>query len=72
MAERLPEQSQQATLRALGDRRLSEIVDAYMDAWERGDVDAVVSMLAEDAVVTMPPMATWYDGRAAISVWREG
>src|SRR5881227_1714855 len=35
---RLPEQSQQATLRALGDDRLREIVEAYMDAWERGDV----------------------------------
>src|SRR5919206_198559 len=37
--ERLPEQSQQATLRALGDERLREIVDRYVDAWERCDVD---------------------------------
>ena len=37
--ERLPEQSQQATLRDLGDDGLREIVDAYVDAWERGDVD---------------------------------
>ena len=40
--ERLPEQSQQATLRALGDERLNEIVERYMKAWERCDVDAVV------------------------------
>ena len=53
--ERLPEQSQQATLRALGDERLREIVDGYVEAWERGDVDAVVGMLTEDAVLLDAP-----------------
>src|SRR5207237_590959 len=33
--ERLPEQTQQATLRSLGDGKLRQIVDAYIDAWER-------------------------------------
>ena len=37
--ERLPEHSQQATLRALGDDGLREIVEDYVEAWERGDVD---------------------------------
>jgi RNA polymerase sigma-70 factor (ECF subfamily) len=60
--EHLPERSQQATLRALGDDRLREIVVGYADAWERGDVDAVAAMLAEDAVLAMPPMPTWYRG----------
>ena len=40
--ERLPEQSQQATLRTLGDEKLRELVEGYMDAMQRGDVDAVV------------------------------
>ena len=70
--ERVPEQSQQATLRALGDARLREIVSAYVDAWERGDVDAVVSMLTEDAVIAMPPMATWYRGREAVAWFLRG
>ena len=47
--ERLPDQSQQVTLRALGDDRLRETVESYMRALERGDVEAVVAMLTEDA-----------------------
>jgi RNA polymerase sigma-70 factor, ECF subfamily len=65
--ERLPEQSQQATLRTLGDDAVTEAVEKYMDAMERCDVDAVVSLLTEDAAWSMPPMTTWYSGRDAIA-----
>jgi RNA polymerase sigma-70 factor (ECF subfamily) len=65
--ERLPAESQQATLRALGDERLRALVDEYVRAWEEGDVDAVVALLAEDATVTMPPRPTWYRGREAVA-----
>jgi RNA polymerase sigma-70 factor, ECF subfamily len=64
--DRLPEQSQQETLRELGDERLRAVVEGYMDAMDRCDVDAVVAMLAEDATWSMPPMSTWYRGRDAI------
>ena len=67
--ERLPEQSQQATLRLLGDVALRELVGRYVDAWEQGDVDAVVAMLAEDAVLAMPPIPTWYGGREAVAAF---
>jgi RNA polymerase sigma-70 factor, ECF subfamily len=60
--ERFPEQSQQATLRSLGDQKLKVVVESYMDAMARGDVDAVVSMLAEDAAWSMPPLAAWFNG----------
>jgi len=69
--ERLPEQSQQATLRALGDERLRELVESYMDAMQRGDVDAVVSMLAADAAWSMPPLASWFGGRDGITEFLE-
>jgi RNA polymerase sigma-70 factor (ECF subfamily) len=65
--EQLPEQSQQETLRTLGDERLREVVEGYMDAMGRGDVDAVVSMLAEDAAWSMPPLAAWFSGRDALT-----
>jgi len=64
--ERLPEQSQQATLRALGDDGLREVVEGYMAAMARGDVDAVMSMLSEDAAWSMPPLAAWFTGREAL------
>jgi RNA polymerase sigma-70 factor (ECF subfamily) len=67
--ERVPDQSQQATLRQLGDDKIKEIVDGYVDAWQRGDVDAVVGMLSEDACFSMPPMSTWYHGRDGIANW---
>jgi RNA polymerase sigma-70 factor (TIGR02960 family) len=67
--QRLPERTQQATLRALGDQRLSEVVESYMDAMGRGDVDAVVSLLAADAVWSMPPLGDWYRGADEIAVF---
>jgi len=64
---RLPEQSQQATLRTLGDRRLREIVERFIDSFERGDVDAILSMLADDATFAMPPKPEWCRGRETIA-----
>ena len=49
--------------------KLRETVATYVDAWERGDVEAVVALLAQDATITMPPMPTWYAGRAACEVF---
>jgi RNA polymerase sigma-70 factor (ECF subfamily) len=70
--ERLPEQSQQATLRSLGEDALRDIVDRYVDAWERNDVDAVVELLAEDATFAMPPLATWFGPRNEIEIFLAG
>jgi RNA polymerase sigma-70 factor (ECF subfamily) len=67
--ERLPDRSQQATLREVGDERLREIVRDYTDALQQGDVDAVVAMLAEDAVWSMPPMPAYYRGREAVAAF---
>jgi RNA polymerase sigma-70 factor, ECF subfamily len=65
--ERLPEESQQATLRELGDERLRRVVEGYMDAMHHGDVNAVVAMLAEDAVWSMPPLPGWFKGHEALA-----
>jgi RNA polymerase sigma-70 factor (ECF subfamily) len=64
--ERLPERSQQATLRSLGDDELRRVVESYMEAMQRGDVNAVVQLLAEDAAWSMPPLAAWFQGHEAL------
>jgi RNA polymerase sigma-70 factor, ECF subfamily len=54
-----------ATPRTLSatDRRLLE---RYVEAWESGDLDALVSLLADGVVLSMPPMPEWFAGRAAV------
>jgi RNA polymerase sigma-70 factor (ECF subfamily) len=67
--ERVPAQTQQATLRTLGDRGLEELVNRYVGAWERCDLDAFTGLLVEDATFAMPPLATWYAPRTTIATW---
>src|SRR5437763_10392328 len=67
--KRVPEQTQQETLRTLGDDGLREIVDRYVDAWQRNDVEQFAAMLAEDATFAMPPLASWYSTREGIAQW---
>jgi RNA polymerase sigma-70 factor, ECF subfamily len=68
--ERLPETSQQVTLRALGDDRVRELVERFTTAFESDDVEAIVSLLSEDARFGMPPYPQWCEGREAIrSSW---
>ena len=40
---------------APGRRGQRELLRRYVDAWERADMDALVALLREDAVLTMPP-----------------
>ncbi|MGW2152151.1 sigma-70 family RNA polymerase sigma factor [Nonomuraea sp. NPDC001699] len=42
------------------------LLDRYVSAFERYDVDALVSLLREDATMSMPPFAWWLRGREAI------
>jgi RNA polymerase sigma-70 factor, ECF subfamily len=70
--QRLPKQSQQATLRSLSDDALRQLVQRYVTAWEHNDVDAVVAMLAEDAKLAMPPLPTWYRGRDQVAILLAG
>ena len=67
--DKLPERSQQTTLRALDDDAVRALVERYVDAWERGDVGAVVAMLTDDATFSMPPNVAWFSGREAIEAF---
>jgi len=67
VAEKIPADSQQQTLRRLDDARLQQIVTGYSTAFERGDVDALVALLTEDVTWAMPPLPHWYQGLAAVT-----
>jgi RNA polymerase sigma-70 factor (ECF subfamily) len=69
---RIPPQSQQATVRQLGDAALRDLVDRFVAAWERHDVDALVALLTEDARLTMPPLPSWFSGRDAVAGFLRG
>lgn len=64
--ERVPVVTQRAELSALGVAGERELVAAFVAAWERADVDAIVALLAEDARFTMPPLPAWFDGRVDV------
>jgi RNA polymerase sigma-70 factor (ECF subfamily) len=65
--ERLPTRSQQESLGELGDERLRDIVDRFMEAWESADVESLSALLTDDCVMAMPPWAEWFNGRAAVT-----
>jgi RNA polymerase sigma-70 factor (TIGR02960 family) len=49
--------------RSAGER---EVVGRFAEAFERGDVDAIVALLTDDAMLTMPPEPLEYLGPEAI------
>jgi RNA polymerase sigma-70 factor (TIGR02960 family) len=49
--------------------RERELVGRFADAVESGDVDGVVSLLTDDALLTMPPQPLEYQGHEAIAAF---
>ena len=64
--------------RDLGDGRpslsdtQSVLVDRYVSAFERYDVDALTTLLHEDAILSMPPYTLWLRGHDSIRGWLVG
>jgi RNA polymerase sigma-70 factor, ECF subfamily len=52
----------------LSDRQ-AELLDRYVDAFERYDVHALTQLLHEDATLSMPPYALWLQGHDSIARW---
>ncbi len=50
----------------------SRLLERYVEAFERYDVDALTALLREDATLSMPPYALWLRGREAIGAWLTG
>jgi RNA polymerase sigma-70 factor (ECF subfamily) len=69
--ERLPDRTQQETLKALGDDGQRRLVERYMRALQGSDVDAMLELLTEDATWSMPPLPNWFSGHEAIAGFLE-
>jgi RNA polymerase sigma-70 factor (ECF subfamily) len=46
-----------------------DLLDRYVDAFQRYDIDALVDLLHTDVVQTMPPYAMWLQGRDDVVAW---
>jgi RNA polymerase sigma-70 factor, ECF subfamily len=47
----------------------SALLERYVDAFERYDLDALTALLHEDATMSMPPYALWLRGHGPIRAW---
>ncbi|HET9078547.1 MAG TPA: sigma-70 family RNA polymerase sigma factor [Acidimicrobiales bacterium] len=47
----------------------AELLARYVDAFERYDLDALVTLLHDDAVQSMPPFELWLRGARDIAAW---
>jgi len=50
----------------------ARLLERYVDAFHRYDVDGLVSLLREDATLSMPPYTLWLRGRDDIGTWLLG
>jgi RNA polymerase sigma-70 factor (ECF subfamily) len=51
------------------DQDQQALLDRYVDAFERYDLDSLTSLLHEDATLSMPPYPLWLRGHADIRAW---
>jgi RNA polymerase sigma-70 factor (ECF subfamily) len=65
LKEHLPRGRLEWQRSARSDVSERELLSRYMQAHERGDVSMLAALLREDARVSTPPYAAWYDGREA-------
>jgi RNA polymerase sigma-70 factor (ECF subfamily) len=47
----------------------ADLLARYVEAFERFDIDALVTLLREDAIFSMPPFSLWLRGPDSIAAW---
>jgi RNA polymerase sigma-70 factor, ECF subfamily len=61
----LPEEQRPVPL----DADQAGMLDRYVDAFQRYDMEQLVTLLADDALMTMPPFALWVRGAQNVCRW---
>jgi RNA polymerase sigma-70 factor (ECF subfamily) len=54
------------------DEEKDALLERYVDAFERYDMDSLTALLAEDATLSMPPYSLWMRGHEDIAAWMLG
>jgi RNA polymerase sigma-70 factor (ECF subfamily) len=52
--------------REIATEQKRTLLDRYVRSWETKDLDGLVALMKEDAILSMPPFSEWYRGRDAI------
>lgn len=55
--------------RSPADADVGALADRYARAWEAGDVDRIVTLLADDVRYSMPPLLEWYAGLGDVTAF---
>lgn len=66
LSQRYQGQKLERSASSTTDERIQWLLDHFVRAWENADVDGLVALLKEDAILAMPPSPSWYEGREAI------
>jgi len=53
------------------DPQNAELLARYVDAFQRYDMEQLVTLLADDALMTMPPYAFWVRGAQNVVRWMQ-
>ena len=73
LAKRYPQE--EGIAKTMTDEQQRLLLDRYLQAWERTDIEGFVALLRSDATYSMPPWRQWYSGRDMIgrffrTVWK--
>ena len=66
LTERYQGKMPEASRISYADEKSKQLLDHYIQAWQSADVNSLVALLKEDAILAMPPSPSWYQGNHAI------
>ena len=72
LSQRYPRGEMEDLTMSQTDERTQQLLDHFVQAWERADVARLVALLKADATFAMPPSPSWYQGLEAIRVFSAG
>src|SRR5262245_24783100 len=69
LSERYPHGRMEDSTMSTTDEQTQQLLDHFVQAWERADVNGLVALLKADAAFAMPPSPSWYQGNTAIGTF---